>query len=448
MRVLSLLLLISNAFAFDVSFQGGILSVLVDKLKSNCRVSLSVIGKEGKINLGRGKPVSGVFSKSISGVESALDGVTVVVEAKIKCQELVTKRKRINVGGGALSRRDFLIKLREKILEESIFLEEVYTGFEQPVDLQSDGNSLFLVEQSGKIKKIKNGKTSVFLDISEKLAFGGERGLLGLALHPDFKRNNTFFVNYTRKSDGATVISRFNRNKEKILLTVDQPFSNHNGGGLAFGPDGYLYIALGDGGSGGDPQGNGQSRQTLLGKILRIDINKKGGYRIPRSNPFVGNKKGFKEEIFAYGLRNPWRISFHGKVLFVGDVGQGKREEINIVKRGKNYGWKLKEGTLCYSVDPCNFDNLVDPIFDYDRDIGRSVTGGFVAKNYNNLKGVYIFGDFMTGRIFGLEKILGEWRGFVITDTDYFISSFGRGAKGELYLLDYSGGKVLKIKER
>ncbi|GEM_PF-5515131 len=448
MKFLLVLFLVSNSFAFDVSFQGGILSVVVDNLNSKCKVSLFAGDKIGKVNIGGGKPVAGTFSKSISAVEAAQDGISVFIEAKINCGSTSTKRKRIDVGGGVLSKRDFLIRLRGKVLEESIFLDEVYSGFEQPVDLQSFGSTLFVVEQTGKIKRIKNGEVSVFLDISDKLSLGGERGLLGLALHPNFKENRYIFVNYTRKSDGATVISRFRGNREKKLLTVSQPYANHNGGGLAFGPDGYLYIALGDGGFRGDPHGHGQNKKSLLGKILRINVDTNKKYLIPNSNPFAGNKRGLKEEIYAYGLRNPWKISFNGNDLFAGDVGQRTREEINIIKRGKNYGWKIREGTTCYDADTCETQGLEDPIYEYGRDVGRSVTGGYVAKDYFKLKGVYVFGDFVTGQLFGLEKILGEWRGFEISDTDYFISSFGRGSKGELYMLDYYGGSVFRVVER
>lgn len=446
MRLLLVLLLCGNALALEVSFQGGILSVLVDRVRDDCRVGIFV-GEKGKfVSLGTGEPSGGTFLKSVAGLDSARDGASVLVEAR--CRDDVIGSRRIGIGGGILSKKEFLINLRRKILEESIVLEESFSDFEQPVDLQSSGRAIFVVEQTGKIKRISNNEVSVFLDISDKLSLGGERGLLGLALHPEFRSNKYIFVNYTRKSDGATVISRFKGNREKILMVVPQPYANHNGGGLAFGHDGYLYIALGDGGSAGDPQGNGQNKKTLLGKILRIDVNTRRRYLIPRSNPFVGNNRGFKEEIFAYGLRNPWRISFHGRDLFVGDVGQKTREEINIVRRGKNYGWKIREGSTCYNSEQCKTEGLVDPIYEYGRDVGRSVTGGYVARNYNKLKGVYIFGDFVSGRIFGLEKVFGKWVGTEILDTDHYIPAFGRGPKGELYLLDYFGGRVLKVLER
>lgn len=444
MRLLSVLIFCSLASAMQVSYEGGILTVLVDKVSSRCKVSLTTHG----INLGGGKPISGVFTRSFSQVEPALDGTRILVKAKIDCGDITTREKRVDVGGGSLTKEQFLLELRKNVLEESIFLEETFTGFEQPVDLQTSGRTMFVVEQTGKIKKIRNNEVSVFLDISSKVAQGGERGLLGLALHPDFKENKYIFVNYTRLSDGATVISRFKGSKEKQLLVVPQPYSNHNGGGLAFGPDGYLYISLGDGGSGGDPLGNGQNRETLLGKILRIDVDTNRKYLIPRSNPYVNNKQGYKKEIYAYGLRNPWKISFSGKKLFAADVGQRTKEEVNIIKRGKNYGWKLKEGTTCYKAETCDYRGLVDPIYEYDRDIGRSITGGYVVKKYNKLKGAYIFGDFVSGRIFALERALGSWRGVELLDTDRYISSFGLGPNGELYVLDYFGGSILKVIER
>lgn len=449
LSLIFLLLLAENSRAMQVSFQSGILSVVVDRVGEGCRVEL-LAGEGGSfVSIGSGRPVAGVFSKSISGIEPASSGTSIIVEARVNCGlETQTKRRRVVVDGGVLSKKEFLVGLRKKVLEDSIMLKEYFTGFEQPVDLQSSGREIFVVEQTGKIKRITNNQISVFLEISERISVGGERGLLGLALHPDFRRNRYIFVNYTRKLDGATVISRFKGKREKVLLVVPKRFASHNGGGLAFGPDGYLYIALGDGGSAGDPEGNGQNKRTLLGKILRIDVNTRKKYEIPRSNPFVGNTQGFKEEIFAYGFRNPWRISFHGRDLFVGDVGQSTREEINIVRRGKNYGWKIKEGSTCYNAEQCDSTGLVDPIYEYGRDVGGSVIGGYVARNYNNLKGVYIFGDFVSGRIYGLEKVLGDWVGTEILDTDIYISSFGRCPKGKLCLLDYLGGRVLKVEER
>ena len=245
--------------------------------------------------------------------------------------------------------------------EKRISVSEAFPAlkFTSPVDIQSarDGsNRLFIVEQKGIIKVFKNESgtqtSSTFLDISSKVVSGGESGLLGLAFDPNYKTNGYFYVNYTTGSQLKSVIARYQNpdpgqnaaspTSELILLTFDQPYANHNGGALAFGKDGYLYIATGDGGSGGDPHNNAQNRQNLLGKILRIDVNNiTNTYKIPADNPYKGNKDGFRDEIYAYGLRNPWRMSFDSETneLYVGDVGQNKREEIDRIVKGGNYGW-------------------------------------------------------------------------------------------------------------
>jgi glucose/arabinose dehydrogenase len=331
--------------------------------------------------------------------------------------------------------------------------------FTRPVDLQHAGDGtdrIFVVEQSGVIKVFENGTTvtsaQTFLDIRVRVNDdGNEEGLLGLAFHPDYENNGYFYVNYTALSPRRTVIARYqvsatSSNKadsmsELILLQYNQPFSNHNGGQLAFGPDGYLYIASGDGGSGGDPQNNGQSLQTLLGKILRIDVNNPTGgrnYGIPNDNPFVGT--GNREEIYAYGLRNPWRMSFDPVTqwLWAGDVGQNSFEEIDIIVKGGNYGWKIMEGNSCFSPPSgCNMAGLVKPIVVYGRSLGVSVTGGYVYRGSKvpELVGAYIYGDFGSGRIWSLRYDgVNPPANTQLMDTNLGIASFGIDQNNELYI--------------
>jgi glucose/arabinose dehydrogenase len=343
-------------------------------------------------------------------------------------------------------------------------------GFEMP----NDGTSrIFILQQGGAIRIIQNGAllTAPFLDVSSKTGFesGGEKGLLGLAFHPGFNASGKFYVYYTRRVSGQlqSVFSEFtvsppnanvaNISSERQLLVVNQPFDNHNGGQLAFGPDdGYLYIGLGDGGSGGDPQGNGQNTSVLLGKILRIDVTSTPPaghqYAIPVDNPFASS--GGAPEVFAYGLRNPWRFSFDSPThrLFAGDVGQNNWEEVDLVTSGKNYGWNLMEGNHCYppSVTTCNMSGLVPPITEYDHSGsgGTSVIGGFVYRGsaIPALVGTYIFGDLSSGNVWGLkEDSGGTWQRTLLLTHNRIVSSFGRDAAGELYLVDYGNGAVLRI---
>ena len=342
-------------------------------------------------------------------------------------------------------------------------------SFNSPVDFThaNDGsNRLFVVEQRGVIQSFENNSNtetkSVFLDVVGRVSSGGEMGLLGLAFHPDFKNNGFFFVNYTRNSPRRqTVISRFKVNaqaadpsSETILLTFDQPFTNQNGGQIAFGAEGFLYIATGDGGSSGDPQNYAQNRASLLGKMLRIDVNStsKGNYGIPKDNPYVGNTQGFREEIYAYGLRNPWRFSFDSvtKDLWTGDVGQNKVEEIDLIIIGGNYGWKVKEGNSCYSGD-CSQANLIAPVWEYQQGSdGRSVTGGIVyrGKKYTDLVGKYFCGDYVSGKIWALT-----YDGKTVTKNDVItnvstVSAFGQDANGEMYMLNLGNGKVYTLAKK
>jgi glucose/arabinose dehydrogenase len=341
--------------------------------------------------------------------------------------------------------------------------------FTRPVDLQHAGDGtdrLFVVEQAGVIKVFENRANvttaHTFLDLKDRVNdTGNEEGLLGLAFHPAYKDNGYFYVNYTAISPRRTVIARYrvsaaNPNKadslsEQILLQFNQPFNNHNGGQLAFGPDGYLYIAAGDGGSGGDPQNNGQSLETLLGKILRIDVNNPSGgrnYGIPNDNPFVGT--GNREEIYVYGLRNPWRMSFDPvtKWLWAGDVGQNCFEEIDLIEKGKNYGWRIMEGNYCFtppsSCNPsgCNMTGLVKPILDYGRSLGGSVTGGYVYRGNKvpELVGEYIYADFSSGRIWALRyNGVNPPINTELIDTNLLIASFGIDKNYELYICAFEG---------
>lgn len=348
--------------------------------------------------------------------------------------------------------------------------------FDFPVDIthSNDGtNRLFVVEQAGVIKVFENKRTtanaSLFLDIRNKVSYGGEAGLLGLAFHPDYRRNGYFYVNYTTKAAGKlqTVIVRYRVStsspsqadpaSEKMLLRFDQPWDNHNGGAVKFGPDGYLYIATGDGGSWGDPHNNAQNKNVLLGKILRIDVNGtgKGNYAIPPDNPFAGNNEGFREEIYAYGLRNPWRISFDlpTNTLWAGDVGQNKHEEIDIIVKGGNYGWRRKEGIECYKPGRnCDDPSFIDPVLDLPQANGeRSITGGFVyrGKRLPSLTGKYIFGDYVSGRIFALETKQGKAvKNSLLVNKAGQISSFGVDADNELLICIHLTGKILRLSAR
>lgn len=342
-------------------------------------------------------------------------------------------------------------------------------SFEQPLEyLTAPGNNnwAFVVSKTGIINVFDNipdvAKTEVFLDIrSRVVSNSGEKGLLGMAFHPGFASNGYFYVNYTNRTN--TVIARYQVNlnnpkkgladSEKIILTVPQPFANHNGGHLDFGPDGYLYIGMGDGGSRGDPLGNAQNLKTILGKMLRIDVdNIKTGlnYGIPADNPFAGNKNGYREEIWAYGFRNPWKFSFDSKndSLWVADVGQDTMEEIDIVKKGLNYGWNKMEGNLCYpSLDFCRLEGMEYPVWEYRQALGKSITGGYVyyGSRIPDLYGTYIYGDYVVGIIWGLRINGDKKENHQFLDTVLNISSFGIDKNNEIYILDLNG-RIYKFK--
>jgi len=337
--------------------------------------------------------------------------------------------------------------------QSAIDLDLVVDGLERPVFAGHAGDGsgrLFVLEQAGRVRVVDDGALleRPFLDLTSRVSAGGERGLLGLAFHPDFARNRRFFVDYTRASDGATVIAEYRALRRdpdrasrirRVLLTVAQPFSNHNGGMLAFGPDGHLYIGLGDGGSGGDPRNHAQNRSSLLGKILRLDVDGARPYAIPPDNPFADG--GGRREIYALGLRNPWRFSFDRRSgrLFAGDVGQNESEEIDLIRRGRNYGWPIMEGRLCFRPRTgCERSGLTLPIVSYRHAGGRcSITGGYVYRGaaIRDLVGTHLSADLCSGEIFGLRR----GRRSLLLDTDLRISSFGEDEAGELYLVDLAG---------
>lgn len=337
------------------------------------------------------------------------------------------------------------------------------SGFNAPVAITNahDGsNRLFIVEQSGTIKIINNGTVvaSPFLNISSLVRSGGEQGLLGLAFPPNFSSKKYFYVDYTNNAGvGNTVIARYpltsNANVADsaagtTLLTITQPFANHNGGQLEFGPaDGFLYIATGDGGSGGDPFNNAQSKSSLLGKILRIDVESGAQtYTIPTTNPF-------NNEVWAYGLRNPWRFSFDRvtRELYIADVGQNTTEEINVQPPGRgadNFGWKIMEGSHCFIGSTCNRSGLILPVSEYDHSEGDcSVTGGYVYRGneFTELQGIYLYSDFCSGKLRALRKNGTTWESKVLIDTPFQISSFGEDEAGNLYFSDLGSGTIYKI---
>lgn len=343
----------------------------------------------------------------------------------------------------------------------SIGFQPVVTGLNQPVFVTHAGDGsgrLFIVEKGGRIQVLQNGAllSTPFLDLSASINTVGEQGLLALAFHPDYANNGAFFVAYNDLA-GQVTLARYSRSVSdpnladptsgQVLLAVAKNFSNHNGGTLAFGKDGYLYWSIGDGGGGGDPEGNGQDLTTLLGKLLRLDVDSGSPYAIPGTNPFFGSSDpSVRQEIWAYGLRNPWRLSFDRQTgdLYIGDVGQNQREEIDFQPAsspgGENYGWSVMEGSLCYNpATGCDTSGKILPLYEYDHTLGCSVTGGYVYRGlkYPAMTGRYFYADFCSGRVFT--------SGQVAADTAYMVTSFGEDEQGELYLTDIASGTLYQV---
>lgn len=340
-------------------------------------------------------------------------------------------------------------------------------GLEMPTALTHAGDgtgTLYVVEQAGRIRVVLNGVlvAKPVLDIGDRVLAGGERGLLGLAFHPNYRRNGRLFVNYTRKPDGWTVLAEYRRRedghtvdrRERILMVVPQPYANHNGGMVAFGLDGLLYIGRGDGGAGGDPGNRAQNPDELLGKILRIDVDHGDPYAIPPDNPFAHG--GGRPEIFALGLRNPWRFSFDRLtgLFWVADVGQHRWEEVDLVRPGGNYGWRVMEGSHCFEpADGCNRQGLTLPAVEYARQSPRcSIIGGYVYRGsaIPGLVGTYVFSDYCSGQVMGVPALATPPETpaspTVLAETSLNPSSFGQDERGELYLLDHRSGGLYAIR--
>lgn len=376
------------------------------------------------------------------------------------------------LGFSALQAQDNApVTMRENAPDpNAVQLVEIAGGYRRPLLVTNAGdgsNRLFVVEQDGIISIVQDGERleTPFLDVSRLLhpgVFSGgytERGLLGLAFHPDYKTNGLFYINYT-DVNGDTAVAQYSVSADAniadpdsavVVLTQEQPYPNHNGGHMAFGPDGYLYIALGDGGSAGDPQNNGQNPATLLGSLLRIDVDEDGTYSIPADNPASADSR-FAPEVWAYGLRNPWRFSFDAATgdLYVADVGQNMWEEVNMEPAGSpggaNYGWNIFEGTHPFAGSEAT-DDMLFPFAEYNHSEGISVTGGYVYRGAElpDLEGVYLYGDFGFGTTWAAYRDLnGEWQTNVFLNTGRTISSFGVDEQNELYLVDYNGA-ILKF---
>jgi len=359
-------------------------------------------------------------------------------------------------------------------MQERFTLVEAYPNlsFTRPVDFQhagDDSDQIFVVEQRGVITvfadDVATSQSGTFLDISGPVDDrSNEEGLLGLTFDPNYASSGYFFVNYTISNPARTRISRFTAsaanpnqadpNSELVILEFEQPFGNHNGGQLAFGLDGYLYVAVGDGGSAGDPQRHGQDLTTLLGSILRIDVSQSSAqtpYTIPEDNPFAENEQGFREEIYAYGLRNPWRISFDPETgqLWAGDVGQNQLEEVDIIENGGNYGWNITEASQCFEPrNNCDKDDIILPIWEYNHSQqDLSITGGYVYRGTElpDLVGQYVYADFVSGRVWALnEDDTSSPENTELMDSNLAISSFGVNAMNELFLCAFDG-KIYRI---
>ena len=343
---------------------------------------------------------------------------------------------------------------------DGLALEPVVSGLEAPVHLAAPAGDprLFVVEQPGRIRIVRSGRLlkEPFLDIGDLVMYGGERGLLSVAFHPRYSSNGRFYVNYTDRHGDTRVVryevsrdpDRADPGSAKLVLTVPQPYPNHNGGHILFGRDGMLYVAMGDGGAAGDPQGHGQNRADLLGDLLRIDVDHGDPYAIPPDNPYFG-RPGMRPEIWAWGLRNPWRICFdpEGRFVYIADVGQNQREEIDVAdarRAGLNYGWNVWEGTRCFRRDGrCDSTGMTMPVIEVEHPRGCSITGGYVYRGQAmpRLTGHYFYSDYCGGWIRSFR-----WNGSAVTEHREWrglnggaVSSFGEDGAGELYLVSHDG---------
>jgi glucose/arabinose dehydrogenase len=386
-----------------------------------------------------------------SATSSATPAPTQASAAATTAVEATTSAPAATAPAGAPAADQAAPKVALKLISEAL---------DQPLYVTHAGDNsgrIFVVEKVGQIVILRDGQPAAepFLDISDRVgSSSSEQGLLSVAFHPQFAQNGRLFVNYTDRN-GDTVISRFQAEgdradpaSETVLLKIDQPFPNHNGGLALFGPDGYLYIGMGDGGSAGDPQGNGQNLKALLGKMLRLDVDNGDPYGIPPNNPWPSDDQA-RPEVWAYGLRNPWRFSFDRKTgdLYIADVGQNQYEEIDFQpaasRGGENYGWNTMEGQHCFRADSCDSSGLVMPIAEYDHSLGCSITGGYVYRGaaFPRLQGLYFYGDYCSGRLWALSQpTSGRWQQHDLLQTPLRISSFGEDQAGELYITDLNGG--------
>lgn len=428
----------------------------------------------------RGNVITGY--QSANGVTWTLrDSVTLALPATIHAGLAVASHKDGTLATGTFDGVQVIPGTGTAAAPTGLTVEDpfpVTPAFTQPTKLlQASGDTArwFVLEKTGRLKVFRADSpatVSTWLDFSGKVNTSSEGGLLSLAFHPEYPARREVFVSYTAGSPMQLVVSRLLLDNvttpvavtEQVLLTINKPWDNHNGGDLAFGADGYLYISTGDGGSGGDPNNNAQNTTRLLGKMLRIDAYDTTGwpttrYRIPPDNPYAGNARCGGDtnaaacpELYAWGLRNPWRFSFDAATgsLWVGDVGQNLREEINIVARGGNYGWRCREGVSAYNTSGCPASGLIDPVFDYTHTSGNaSITGGYVYRGNGipELRGRYIYGDFASGRLWALKDDgAGGYQTDQLVDTAAGISSFALGNDGELYFADYSTGRLQRLK--